>query len=195
MTTSPRVVSAVMGRPANFETALAHQPKLASKFGELYGLFWRNGLVSERVKEIARMRNARTTGCGYCRNVRFDGARREGLTEKVISDITDDYESSSSFSSTEKSALRLTDAIITDPKAKNETLRAELLAHFSREQLVELTLGVVLFVVHSKALITMGLEPENMAVTLAPTPSRGRYSGDSEVEKGFTLDTTELGGR
>jgi hypothetical protein len=43
---------------------LAHQPELAAGFGALYARFWRQGVVSQRVKEITRIRNARITDCG-----------------------------------------------------------------------------------------------------------------------------------
>jgi hypothetical protein len=64
MATTPRVASGVPGRPADFGTVLMQQPELASRFGALYATFWQQGLVSQRVKEVVRMRNARITDCG-----------------------------------------------------------------------------------------------------------------------------------
>jgi alkylhydroperoxidase family enzyme len=43
--------------------------------------------------------------------------------------------------------------------------------HFSDAQIVELGLGVGLFMALSKVMITLGLEPENMPTTVLPTPS------------------------
>ena len=48
--------------------------------------------------------------------------------------------------------------------------RAELGKHFSAEELVELSLSVGLFLGMSKVLIVLGLEPEEMDVTVMPTP-------------------------
>ena len=42
--------------------------------------------------------------------------------------------------------------------------------HYRDEEIVELALGVVLFMSMSKLLITLGLEPEEMDTTLTPTP-------------------------
>ena len=38
---------------------------LGIKFGDLYGEFWCNGLLSHELKEVIRLRNARLTDCGY----------------------------------------------------------------------------------------------------------------------------------
>jgi hypothetical protein len=64
MSTTPRVPSALPGQPADFSSVLAHQPELAARFGALYAEFWQNGLVSQRVKEVVRLRNATITDCG-----------------------------------------------------------------------------------------------------------------------------------
>lgn len=65
MSTQPRVSSAVPGRPAQFGTALAHQPELFAAFGRLYATFWNEGVLDHRTKEVARLRNARITDCGF----------------------------------------------------------------------------------------------------------------------------------
>ncbi len=65
MSKSPRVPGAVDGADTNFGSVLAHTPDVLNGFFELYGLFWQEGSVSARHKELARLRNARTTDCGY----------------------------------------------------------------------------------------------------------------------------------
>ena len=64
MSTNPRVPSALPGEPAHFYSVLQHQPELAARFGALYAEFWQSEVVSQRVKEIVRLRNARITDCG-----------------------------------------------------------------------------------------------------------------------------------
>lgn len=65
MSNKPRVPSAISGRPADLSTVLAHQPELARRFADLYARFWQQGEVSQRVKEVTRIRNARITDCGF----------------------------------------------------------------------------------------------------------------------------------
>lgn len=171
MSTIPRVASAVPGEPAHFGTALAHQPELAKRFYDLYGSFWDSDVLPARIKEIARMRNARVTECGFCRNVRFDKAVKAGLGEQVLDDVTDNYANSARLTDAEKAALRFTDALIHDPDLLDADARDAMRAHFTPEQIAELGIGVSLFLALAKALITMGLEPETMARTVLPTPA------------------------
>ena len=70
----------------------------------------------------------------------------------------------------ETAILQLTDAIIGRPQSLSEATKQLLKAHYSDAQIVELTLGVGLFLGMSKVLINLGLEPQDMPVTLMPTP-------------------------
>jgi alkylhydroperoxidase family enzyme len=171
MSTTPRVSSAIPGEPAHFGSVLAHQPEIAARFFELYGAFWGSDVLAARIKEVARMRNARVTQCGFCRNVRFDKALAEGLMEEVVDDITDGYETSDKLSETEKAVLKFTDALIYDPDLLTGGASAALQRHLTPQQIAELGLGVTLFLALAKALITMGLEPEVMDRTVLPTPA------------------------
>ena len=65
MSTKPRVGSAIEGAPPEFGTVMSHTPEIIMKFGELYAAFWQQGLISQEVKEMTRIRNARITDCGY----------------------------------------------------------------------------------------------------------------------------------
>jgi alkylhydroperoxidase family enzyme len=171
MSTTPRVSSAIPGEPAHFGSVLAHQPEIAARFFELYGAFWGSDVLAARIKEVARMRNARVTQCGFCRNVRFDKALAEGLMEEMVDDITDGYETSDKLSETEKAVLKFTDALIYDPDLLTGDASAVLQRHLTPQQIAELGLGVTLFLALAKALITMGLEPEVMDRTVLPTPA------------------------
>jgi hypothetical protein len=65
MSTTPRLPSAIEGRPADFGTIFAHLPDVASAFRVVYGMFWSHGVLDHVTKETARLRNARITDCGY----------------------------------------------------------------------------------------------------------------------------------
>jgi alkylhydroperoxidase family enzyme len=171
MSTIPRASSAINGEPAHFGSVLAHHPALADRFAELYGTFWDSDVLSARLKEVARMRNARVTECGFCRNVRFDKAVAQGLGEEVMDDITDGYDVSAKLSEAEKAVLKFTDALIYDPALMTGDARANLQKHLSPAQIAELGIGITLFLALAKALITMGLEPEQMGRTVLPTPA------------------------
>jgi len=171
MSTTPRVSSAVPGEPAHLGSVLAHHPDMARAFSDLYGAFWSSDTLSARLKEVARMRNARVTECGFCRNVRFDKALGQGLGEEIVDDIDWGYESSDKLTEAEKAVLKFTDAFIHDPDLLTQDAEAALKRHLAPEQIAELGLGLTLFLALAKALITMGLEPETMDRTVLPTPA------------------------
>lgn len=170
MSTVPRVSSALADRPADLRSALAHVPELAAAFHHLYATMWSNGIVDQALKETVRMRNARVTDCGFCKNVRFDGARSAGLTEDQVSMIDDGFELST-LSERQKVALRFTDAFLHDPGRVDPVLRADLQRLFTDAEVVEIGLALTLFLGMAKVLISLGTEPEQMDVTVLPTPA------------------------
>jgi hypothetical protein len=58
MSTRPRIKIGEQG------SALALQPTLNEAFWRLYGVYWSRGVLDQRTKEIARIRNARMVNCG-----------------------------------------------------------------------------------------------------------------------------------
>ena len=102
--------------------------------------------------------------------MRFDSAREAGLNEDRVAQIDDGYEAA--LEPAEAAALKLADAIVGMPRPPDENTRALIKAHYNDAQIAELTLGVGLFLGMSKVLINLGLEPENMPVTVAPTPGK-----------------------
>jgi AhpD family alkylhydroperoxidase len=151
-------------------SVLAHQPEALAAFTRLYGTLWSRGVLDHPSKEIARLRNARVTGCGYCSNIRFSAAREQGLTEEVVDKIRDDF-AESDLSDRNKVILRYTDAFLAAPGVPERALREELLRHLTPEQIVELTAGIALFMGFSKIAIALGQAPESMPTLVVPTPA------------------------
>ncbi|MEO8604330.1 MAG: carboxymuconolactone decarboxylase family protein [bacterium] len=148
---------------------LGHQPQLWQAFQRLYATLWSRGVLDHPTKEVARLRNARVTGCGYCRNVRFDQARRDGLSEALVEQIADDF-ADSTLSARFKLVIRYTDAFLVDPGGVDAVLRADMRREFTPEQIVELTASIALFMGFSKIAVALGTVPESMPVTVIPTP-------------------------
>ena len=97
-------------------------------------------------------------------------AREQGLTEEQVTSIDDGYAAASVLSEQDKATLALTDAIIGDPRSLSSESRAAIRANLTDPQIVEVALGVGLFMALSKVLITLGLEPEQMDTTIVATP-------------------------
>ena len=107
-------------------------------------------------------------------------AREQGLTEEQVDYIADGYEASP-LPAREIAALRLTDAIISDPRAAGAELQATLRRHFSDAQIVELGLGVGLFMALSKLMIILGREPAKMPTTVVPTPGMSTTTREEDA--------------
>lgn len=101
--------------------------------------------------------------------MRFAGARTQGLDEALVAQIGDDH-ASSALPAHERAALKLADAIVELPRPLAAPDAAALREHFSEAQAAELAFGVGLFHALAKALIIMGLEPEDMPLTVMPEP-------------------------
>jgi alkylhydroperoxidase family enzyme len=149
-------------------TPFDHQPRLWAAFNRYYGTLWSDGVVDDPTKEVGRLRNARITGCGICKNLRFASAREQGLDESHVDLIDDAYEASA-LPSRWKLAARLADALIADARIGPE-LRAELLDEFTDAEIVELTATVATAIAFSKASVAFGA-PDEMPLVVVPTPS------------------------
>ena len=101
--------------------------------------------------------------------MRFAVARQEGLTEERAALIDDGYEGAGELSDAHKAVLAFTDVMLAGATPSPE-LVADLRRHHTDAQLVELGLGVALFHGVSKALIVLGMEPDEMDTTVSPTP-------------------------
>ena len=127
-----RVTPFAIRRPAREQPVRSLWPALT---------LWSRGVVDHPTKEVARLRNARVTGCGFCRNVRFDRAREEGLGEERVEMIDDGFRESH-LSDRHKVVIRYTGVFLADPFALPDDLRAEMLRLFAPEEIVEIAAGL-----------------------------------------------------
>jgi hypothetical protein len=89
--------------------------------------------------------------------VRLAVARQEGLDETAAAKV-DRYEASD-LDERQKAALRLTDALMTQPGAISDELITELRSHFSDDELLELTVDVMKWN-YQKVPVSLGVDDE-----------------------------------
>ena len=155
--------------PEGKTTFLDHRPELFAAFSRFYGTLWTDGVLDQPTKEVARLRNARVTGCGICRNLRFAGARDGGLGEDLVTQI-DDAHASSDLPERFKTALRFVDVLLgSAPGEVDAALADELQRTFSVPELVELALTPAIAQGFSKAAVAWGPAPD-IPLTVIPTP-------------------------
>ena len=68
--------------------------------------------------------------------------------------------------------LGLADAFLRDPHGLSDDARAALLAHYTPDQVVELAMGLAMFMGTSKIAIALGNVPEDMPIIEHETPER-----------------------
>jgi AhpD family alkylhydroperoxidase len=146
-----------------------HDPELWATFNRFYGYLWTFGALDQPTKEAARLRNARVTGCATCRNLRFAGAREQGLTEDYVDQIVDGYEKSE-LPDRWKDAVRWTDAVIGYPASVSDADREKVAGDFTPAEFVELTLTAAISQGFSKAAVAWDGAPE-IPTTIVPTPT------------------------
>jgi alkylhydroperoxidase family enzyme len=148
----------------------AAQPDLFASFQRWYAALWSAGVVDHPSKEVARLRNARVTGCRFCRNVRFSQARADGLDEALVDLIADGYQDSS-LSDAHKAVIALADVFLTRPGGGvPPDLQERLLGHYGPAGVVELTVGLALFMGFSKIAVSLGAFPHDFDTMVIDTP-------------------------
>jgi alkylhydroperoxidase family enzyme len=135
--------------------ARAYSPDLAAAIDGFYRAATRLAALDPVATEVLRLRCARHHDCRICKAVRLRDAREAGVDEAFAARI-DDYESSD-LDERLKVMLRYVDAFITAPASVRPELAAALARHYTRAQIVEITLDVMKFSTQ-KMHVALGLD-------------------------------------
>jgi alkylhydroperoxidase family enzyme len=116
-------------------------PSLQTDLDELMKAIARLDSVDMVTTEVVRLRGARQHNCRICQSTRSVAALSAGADEAMFAKI-DRYEGTD-LPEAHKVALRLTDAIITQPNQIDSSLVARVTTQFSAPQVVEIVLDVM----------------------------------------------------
>jgi len=141
------------------DSALGLVPETVSEIIKLNGHVWRDSLVPPSLLEIVRLRNARTVNCVFCKSVRYDVARSDGLTEERAAMVADGYESSM-LSEREKLAIALADAYLGSPAGMGADLAAKLSSAFTQAEIASMLVALMTFNFTSRTAVSIGGMPE-----------------------------------
>lgn len=145
------------------DSALGLVPETLEPYLRYNRLIWEAGPLGPAEIEVARLRNARRVNCVFCKSVRYDIALADGLTEERVALIDDGYRDSD-LSERDKLIVALVDQYYDAPASMSATLRAELEASFSREELAHLSLAIAHFSGFSRCAVALGGMPEELPV-------------------------------
>ena len=139
----------------DFIRLMAHAPDQFRRYNDVYGHLRFDNHLGARVTELVRLAVARTTRCQVCMAGRDPGAIAQGLTEELVAEIgTTDPEL---MTPSERVAVDFATKFATDHLSITDAEKAELRAHFTPEQIVELGLLCVMCLVGRFSMLA-GLE-------------------------------------
>jgi alkylhydroperoxidase family enzyme len=151
------------------DSAMGLVPETVDLFATLNKTVWRNGLVRPALLEILRLRNARTVNCVFCKSVRYDIAKADGLSEEKVDNIADGFEGSS-LSDREKAALAFADCYLFDPKGMTPALTARLKSIFSEAEIATLAIALATFNAASRCAVSLGGMPDSLPIMEISVP-------------------------
>jgi len=150
------------------DSALGQVPETLDEIIRLNAQVWQNSLVSPTLLELIRLRNARTVNCVFCKSVRYEVARNDGLTEERAQLVDANYERST-LSTREKLAIALADCYLGFPAGVKPELVAQLRAEFTAAEIASLLVALMTFNFTSRTAVSIGGMPEGpLPITLLP---------------------------
>ncbi|MSV30479.1 MAG: carboxymuconolactone decarboxylase family protein [Bryobacterales bacterium] len=124
------------GRPNHFFRTMAHRPEVLKSFVPLYGAIMGPGVVERRTKELVYLTCSFANQCAYCLSAHLASGRKAGVTEDEMTAIREAR--NEGFSPSEQAAISYARELTRS--ANGQTSGDGLPAHFSAEQIVEITL-------------------------------------------------------
>ena len=136
---------------------------------DLQEAIWHRASVGPAIVEMLRLRNARTVNCVFCKSVRYDIARADGLSEDKVAQIDDDF-AASRLSEREKLVLAFADLYLRTPGRVDAALAERLRHEFTPEQISHMAIALTTFHALSRCAVSLGGMPEHLPVTVASVP-------------------------
>jgi alkylhydroperoxidase family enzyme len=155
-----RIRGARRGRLINVYKLLLHSPALAETwFAHNNAVRWKTGLDG-RLRELVIIRLGYLTRVAYIVKQHVPAlALQEGLTLEECEALKD-WEASTLFAPRERAVLGYADAMTRDIQVKDETF-AGLEPHFDERGIVELTVLIGFYNMHSRVLQALEIDPES----------------------------------
>ncbi|MCL9983356.1 MAG: carboxymuconolactone decarboxylase family protein [Erythrobacter sp.] len=123
----------------------AHCPEQALGLMVFGGALKMNRSLPNRLVELVRLRVAFFNQCRSCMAIRYSDAVADGVTEGLVCSLERPQEAGN-LTAAEKAAIRYGELMATDHLAIDDAIYADLRAHFSEAQIVELGMTVAFFV-------------------------------------------------
>lgn len=154
--------------PTAFEGVLGLRPELLQLQKEFYGRLWEAEPALNGVLELCRLRIAQLHDCAAEFGIRHAGT---GVKEEMIAAL-DKWRGASCFSDVERAAFNLAERLPWQVHEITDADVAALRGRLSDPQIVTLLLALVLFDMHCRLRLVLGIAP-HPGVVEVPTSTSG----------------------
>jgi AhpD family alkylhydroperoxidase len=137
----------------------AHRPELAEAYVAFMAALRRPGLLSRRLVELVRLRVAFHNQCRSCMAVRYHDGAADGVDEALVCQLASPDEAPD-LTDAERAALRFADRMATDHLSIDDAAVADLRAHFTEAEVVELGMNVAAFVGYGRLSMALDMVDE-----------------------------------
>jgi uncharacterized peroxidase-related enzyme len=152
----PNMFRTVAHRPEILQTMIAHMEAVLN-----------SGTLPTSLKELVIVRTSQMNNCEYCLASHSLLARKLGYSDAQIAALPS-FESSDAFTAREKAALRLAERLTCNEGPLDDTELADLKAHFTEGEIVELMAASGLFNYFNRFNNLLAMEPTQPGAGVEP---------------------------
>jgi uncharacterized peroxidase-related enzyme len=139
------LVAAHMGFVPNSLKTMARKPGIANAFlGLSFAIMGPDSTLSAELKSLIGFAASAAHGCRYCQAHTAHSAHHAGVEADKIAALWA-YETSPLFSAQERAAMRFAQCAAQTPSMVGAAEQAALKAHFTEDEIVEITAVIALF--------------------------------------------------
>lgn len=168
-----------LGVIPNSVRTMARRPAVAKAFTELnIAVMQCEGAVTPEFKRLIGYVTSFVSGCRYCQAHTILGSERFGSSEERMNDVWN-YAASPHFTEAEKAALDYAYAAARVPNEVDDKIAENLHAHWSDDDIVEITAVIALFGYLNRWNDSMGSALEDL-----PVSAGEKYLGNTDWDVG-----------
>lgn len=123
-------------------------------------MFVRNSGLDSKLLHLIKVRASQINGCAFCLNMHTQEARRDGETEQRLYTVAA-WHDTPYFTDAERAALAYTEQLTrVSEHGVSDVVRQELARYFTQQEIVQITLAIVVINGWNRLSISMGVQPE-----------------------------------
>jgi len=135
------------------------RPELGIAAGKLSHAVYHKSILPVREREAARMRIAQINQCQICLAYRASSVTEQGVPEELYAHVAEHRERDD-YTVRERLAIEYAERFALDHQALDDDFWARMRANFSAEEIVDLSLCLVVFLGLGRLLAVLEIDPD-----------------------------------